>query len=169
VTERSRPSEQVERLRRAFDDAFAAPAALPARDAERLLAIRVAGEPFAIRVLETVGLLAARKIVPMPTRRPEVLGLTAIRGALLPVFSLAGLLGLGAVPDDARWFVLAGRRQPVALAFGRIDAQVEVPRAELHGAADAGPSGPVRELATVDGHPRPLVDIPTLLRGIAGT
>lgn len=153
-------------LRAAFDATFAAPARGARRDLVPLLAIRAGGEAVAVRLLETAGLLPAKAIVPAPSRRPEVLGVCGHRGAVLPVFSLARLLGL-AEEGEARWMLLAGREERVALAFGALDGHVLVPPSALQ--RNAGEAvGHLAEVVEIEGAGRPVVSIPSVLRAVTG-
>jgi chemotaxis signal transduction protein len=157
----------VEALRAAFDAAFAAPPRGARRDLVPLLAIRAGGDPVAVRVLETAGLLPAKVIVPAPSRRPEVLGVCGHRGAVLPVFSLARLLGRAEEGEAPRWMLLAGREERVALAFAAVDGHVLVAPAALQRAAGEG-MGHLAEIVEFEGAGRPVVSIPSLLRAITG-
>ena len=66
--------QQLAELRRTFDRTFAAPPAAKAETSERLIAVRVAGESFMLRADHTTGLFKASRIVPLPSRIPELLG-----------------------------------------------------------------------------------------------
>ncbi|HSD18638.1 MAG TPA: chemotaxis protein CheW [Anaeromyxobacter sp.] len=158
---------KVEVLRAAFDAAFAAPPRGARRDLVPLLAIRAGGDPVAVRVLETAGLLPGKVIVPVPSRRPEVLGVCGHRGAVLPVFSLARLLGRTDAGEAPRWLLLAGREERVGLAFAALDGHVLVAPSALQRAAGEG-VGHLAEIVEIDGAGRPVVSIPSLLRAITG-
>lgn len=147
-----RIEERAAALRRAFDAAFAAPPA-GARDAmQDFLAIRVAGDPFAVRVASVSRLAAIPKIVSVPSQRRSVLGVAAIRGALVSVHGLAALLGYASDGGDARWIAIAGNEM-VGLAFHELDGFLRVPA----GTKDAIAS---------DGITRPIIDIDTVLETI---
>jgi chemotaxis signal transduction protein len=155
-------------LRAAFDAAFARAASAPAEDAVALLALRVGGAGVAVRVLETAGLMAARPIVPVPSRRPELLGVSGVRGAVVPIYSLARLLGRA---DDAapRWIVLAAAgAERVGLAVTTFDRHLVVPKAELCRAAQAGTTAAAHAVEVLHdaGEVRPVVSIPSLVRAI---
>lgn len=157
----------VEALRAEFDAAFAAPPRGARRDLVPLLAIRAGGSPVAVRVLDTAGLLPAKVVVPAPSRRPEVLGLCGHRGAVLPVFSLARLLGRAEEGEAPRWMLLAGREERVALAFAAVEGHVLVAPAALQRAAGEA-VGHLAEIVEIEGAGRPVVSIPSLLRAITG-
>jgi chemotaxis signal transduction protein len=155
-------------LRAAFDAAFARPPSAAGQDAVALLALRVAGEPVAVRVLETAGLMPARRIVPVPSRRPELLGISGIRGAVVPIYGLARLLRRG---DDGepRWILLAaaGGEERVGLAVATFERHLLVPAGDLRPAA-AGAAAHAPELLHADDAPRPVLSIPSLVRAITG-
>ena len=163
----TRGPKTVESLRAAFDAAFAAPPRGARRDLVPLLALRAGGDAVAVRVLETAGLLPARVIVPAPSRRPEVLGVCGHRGVVLPVFSLARLLGRSENGDAPRWMLLAGGAERVALAFGTLDGHVLVPPSALR-RAQGEAVGHLAEIVEIGGAGRPVVSIPSLLRAITG-
>jgi CheW-like domain len=86
-------SEGVRGLRAAFDQSFAA--AKEIHDVAYLdfLSIRIAPDVFALRLSEIAGLHAGSKLAPAPSLFPELLGITAFRGVLTPVYDLGALLG----------------------------------------------------------------------------
>jgi len=85
---------KVAEMRRQFDESFARPRPHHLPAGESMLAIVVRGEPFAVRLAETAGLAALEgKILPVPSEAKELLGLIGHRGTVVPVFSLAALLG----------------------------------------------------------------------------
>jgi hypothetical protein len=141
----SRASE----LREAFDRGFAAaPAAEPGWRHE-LLRIELGGEPYAIVLADLASLHVDLEIVPVPTRAPALLGVIAVRGAIVPVFDLRRLLGIAATRPP-RWLAIAGAN---AFAFDHVAGHCFV--AEL-------PPGRVIEHA---GRNLPLVDFGVALQG----
>jgi purine-binding chemotaxis protein CheW len=157
-------------LRAAFDAAFAAPARAPRRDEIALLALRVGTEPFAMRVLEAAGILAGRPLAAVPSRRPELLGVAGLRGNVVPVYSVARLVGRAVDEAEApRFLVLAavGADERVALAFSGFDGHLRVPPAALAAASD-GARAHVRELVQLGAEARPVLSVPSLLKAITG-
>ena len=61
-------------MQRAFDQSFAAPHIGQSESLERMIMIRLAGERFLIRADQITGLTKAKRIVPLPSRIPEMLG-----------------------------------------------------------------------------------------------
>jgi purine-binding chemotaxis protein CheW len=130
------PDQSAAGLRRAFDASFAVPPPPRADDRERLLLLRLGADGYAFRLAEVAGFVAARKIVALGSSAAGALGVAGIRGSLVPVYSLAALVGCATV-DDAppRWFVLSGAPEPFALAFARFDGYLELAPAELRARA----------------------------------
>jgi chemotaxis signal transduction protein len=116
---------QLRALREAFDLGFAqAPHAL-ANSPEKLLAIRLNGAGYAVRVAEIGGLHLDRRIMPLPTQIPELIGMAGFRGQITPVYDLAALLGY-ARQTSPRWLILLRQRETVALAFDAFEAHFAV-------------------------------------------
>jgi chemotaxis signal transduction protein len=167
VSDRDRLRETLEALRASFDSTFGSPHAGAGPEEVALLAIRVGGEPAALRVLDTLALLKAGRIVPVPSRRPELIGVTGVRGAVIPVYSLSRLTARGEGVEP-RWIVLAGAER-IGLAFGGFDGHVRVPAAAIHAAAGARAGDAVAGAVEVDGQLRPILDVPALVRAITGS
>ncbi|HXU69702.1 MAG TPA: chemotaxis protein CheW [Polyangia bacterium] len=151
-------SERVIALRHAFDEAFRRAAHELADDRARLLRLRVGGDAYAFRLDEIASFAAARRIVPLASAVPGLLGLAGLRGTLVPVYSLAALLGRAADDEAPRWFVLCGGAEPVALAFARFEGYVETARGELRGS-----------VVQLDRRPHTLISIPTLLASMSAS
>jgi chemotaxis signal transduction protein len=117
-------------LRSAFDESFAVAAGSKLERLEGLLAIRVGGDPYVLRLSQITGLYADLKVVAVPSPVAQLLGIAGLRGMIFPVYDLAALLRYAPAPSP-RWMVLAGGSQPVGLAFEGFDAHVQVPEASL--------------------------------------
>jgi chemotaxis signal transduction protein len=126
-------ASKIAELRNAFDRTRASPFSLgTSEQTENLIAVRVSRDAYAIRVSEISGLVTDRKIVAFPTPVSDLLGLTGVRGALVPVYSLTGLLGYNIETEQARWLALCGTDEPVALAFSSFEGYVRIPLAHLY-------------------------------------
>jgi hypothetical protein len=142
----SRASE----LRDAFDRGFAAaPAADPGTPHE-LLRIELAGEPYALVLADLSSLHVDLEIVPVPARTPALLGVIALRGAIVPVYDLRRLLGLAATRPP-RWIAVVGAS---AFAFDHFAGHFSV--AEL----------PPGRVVHHEGRLHPLVDFVVALQGV---
>jgi chemotaxis signal transduction protein len=161
-------NEKAAALRKAFDReraiAFSAATEQPT---ESLLAIRVSRDAYAIRVNEISGVATGRKIVAIPSPISEFLGLAAVRGALVPVYSLAALLGYATEEEQLRWLALCGRDEPLGLAFNEFEGYLRVPAEQLHAseAKDATRTS-VTHVARLPGIVRAVVNIPLLAKAI---
>ncbi len=150
-------------LRQAFDAAFTFPPARPPDDCTDLLAVTVGGNRLAVPLGAMSGLVADRAVTPLPAAPPQLLGVAGLRGQLVPVFSLAGLVGhAGVAGTDGpapRWLVLAAGSPVFAVAVDSVDGHLRVPaEANARPADGHGGSTVVR---TADG-PRPVVDMPAV-------
>ena len=131
-------------LARAFDGSFAEPVRSVSDDADDFLTIRTGGDAYAVRVREIAGLIADRKIVPLPTSEPAFLGIAGLRGGVVPVYSLAALLGRVPNAEMPRWMLLVGTGAPLGLAFDQFDGHVRVPHADVSSGGGAATQESVR-------------------------
>jgi purine-binding chemotaxis protein CheW len=132
-TASSKLESKIAEMHRLFDESFAGAPPEQVTKPSPMLAITVEGEHFALHVHEISGLaVIEEKIVPVPSRVPELLGLTGIRGKVVPVFSLVRLLGFDSERGQARWLVFCGEKQtPIALAFEEMERLFEVTSTEI--------------------------------------
>lgn len=161
-------SNKVAEMRRAFDEARATPFSEGAEEqVDNFLAIRISGDAYAIKVSEIAGLSTGRKIVPVPSPIPELLGLAGIRGTLVPAYSLNAVLGYGSNAEPPRWLVLCGTEECFALAFHEFEGYLRIARGELYpvGAKDAARIH-VKEVARGPGTVRAVVSIVLLRESI---
>jgi chemotaxis signal transduction protein len=159
---------KVVELRTAFDHAWAVPPSSSAEvQTDNLLAIRVSQDAYAIKVHEIAGLVTDRKIVAFPGPIPELLGVAGIRGALVPVYSLAELLGYGVEAEQVRWLALCGTEESFALAFSGFEGYVRVRHAELYAAEQKNVRRTfVTQVARTPEMVRAVVSIPLLREAI---
>jgi purine-binding chemotaxis protein CheW len=147
-------------LRHAFDSAFALPP--PARDDDLvdLLAVTVGADALAVPLAAMAGLVADRAVTPLPGSPPDLIGVAGLRGHLVPVYDLAGVLGSGRArgPENTvRWMVLAAGSPAFAVAVDRVDGHLRVPRDAIADPVDgSGPRGAVVHTAA---GARPVVDL----------
>jgi purine-binding chemotaxis protein CheW len=156
-------SSRAEELRDAFDRGFAEARGFAAPDEENFLAIRVAGNPYAVRLAEITGLYVDRRIVPLPTPTAELLGVVGLRLGVVAVYSLRALLrepGAGEIP---RWLIVS--HDGVGVGFDVLEGYARVPRSDI-----ATSSGDARlhiaETAKIGGHTRAVVSVTSLMGAI---
>ncbi len=150
--------QRVQDLRAAFDSSFAAAREIARPDTEDFLSVRIAGDPYALRVRELAGLVSAPRIVPLPSSTPMLLGLVGVRGSLVAAYSLGRLLGYGPNGVEPKWLALVQSSEMVAFAFDELEA--------FDRAFDA-------QTSTIDGgaskHTHEAVRIGTIMRHIVDT
>jgi chemotaxis signal transduction protein len=157
------PERDGAELRREFDAAFALPPRETDETLEDVLAIRVGPETYVLRARELSGIAEIRKLVPVPSSAPDLLGLVSVRGLLLPVFGLPSLLGYSADSEPLSWLLLVGSDEPLALAFHALTGFSRLPKSAFSLAE--GP-GPARETVSLDRHVRVVIGVSALVRGI---
>ena len=154
----------AEDLRSSFDRAFAEPPREEGHAECDLLAIRVAGDPYAIRLTEVAGLFAGRAITPIPTRAEGLLGVAGIRASLVPVYALRSFLGYPA-EDAPRWMVVVAGKSALGVAFDDLDGHLRVPLESL-ASQDARPEKHLHETVRAPGGARPVIHLPSLAEAI---
>jgi chemotaxis signal transduction protein len=160
-------SSTVDEFRRSFDEGFALPQRELTSGLEDLLAIRVGGDPYALRVSELAGLHRSRQVVTLPAHVPDLLGLAGIRGKLVPVFSLAVLLGYETARDQGAWLALCRGDQDLALSFGDFAGHLRVTPDQIC-AAEGPARAHLRQVVRIDSTVRTLVSVPSIVTMIEG-
>jgi purine-binding chemotaxis protein CheW len=148
-------------LRAAFDRSFAeAPVAAGAPE-QSVLAIRVGGEPYALRVSDVASAHVDPELTRVPSPVAELLGIATFRRVLAPVYELRGLLGLPRAANP-RCVVLTRGPAPVGLAFDALEGHASVPRIEVQSRRSGDPPH-VRGVVHVGGAARPVLDLASLV------
>lgn len=163
--------DQARALREAFDTSFSLPRLAGATGAEDLLAIRVGGDAYAMRLRDIGGIVARPTVMPVPAAAPGVLGIAGVRGEIVPVYRLADFLGYVDDPDQSAWMALCSGEQAVALCFSQLEGLLRLPTAALHPGGDRltahAPRGAyLTELATTETGARPIVAVPLIVAAI---
>ncbi len=152
-------------LRHAFDRTFQLPYQLATKSVEPMIAFRTAGVALAVRVQHITRVIKRGVILPVPSIVPELLGVAAVRGLLVPVFNLAALLGLPP-SGEPQWFLLVNRETPVAFAFDGLEGRVEVEQAHLYVDETSSQCKHIHQLAEVGSTVRAVIDIRGLMEEI---
>lgn len=154
-------------LRQAFDRSFASPPPQAAQETEDLLAISVAGDSYAIRLAEIVGIVAGRTVIAVPAATSHLLGLAGIRGEIVPVFGLASILGYRLASDAPRWVILCAGEETIALAFADLEGYLRLPKSSLHADENLGSTRRhVSHVASTATGVRAVISVPLVLGDI---
>jgi chemotaxis signal transduction protein len=163
--ERSSAGRAVE-LGRAFDRAFAEARHDRSAPTDDFLAVRIGLESYAVRLSEISGVFADKAIARLPAKLPALIGAVGFRGAILPAYDLAVLLGYPPT-GSARWLVIAAS-DPVALALGEFDGHRRLSRdacvAQETGSDAVRPH--VREVIRAPDQLRPVIHLRSVIDAI---
>lgn len=118
-------TDRAAELRHSFDLAFTQAAISRDTALQSYLAIRVGGDPFAIRLSDLSHLVADKACTPVPVSAPGLLGITALRSSIVVVYDLRVLLGYVA-NGTPRWILLTAADPTLGLAFDEFEGQRRV-------------------------------------------
>lgn len=150
-------------LRRAFDRTFAEPRQVDSGEQVELVKFRVAEEPYVVRADEIVGVIRSPRITRVPAASAALLGLGAVRGAIVAWFDLGRVVGRNGLTGAERcWGVLARRRRRIGFVFDELEGLARVEPESFHESTSDGVSGS-RPLVRLDGRARPVLSLVTLL------
>lgn len=154
-------------MREVFDQSFAGAPATAAARPHDYLAFRAGGDPYAIRLADVAALHRDRKIVRLPNRSPELIGIAGFRGMMAPVYDLGALLGYPRT-SKATWLVIARGKAPVGLAFEQFEAHVRVPEENVS-PEDREKTARLHVRGVVRAHHvlRPLIHVASIFEAIA--
>jgi chemotaxis signal transduction protein len=151
-------------LRAAFDQSFAVAPASGAVTTVDLLAVRIAGRSYAMRLSEIAAVVAGRRVVAVPALARGLVGIAGIRGHVIAVYELRGLLGLGA-GGGSRYLVRLAAEPSVAVVVDELEGHLRV-AADAIVPASAATGGHLRGAVTGSAEPRALVDLGSVLETI---
>ena len=159
---------RADELKRTFDQGFAQVPALSSKNHINLLAISLAGTPYALELKDIAGLYANKKVTRIPARTPGLLGIAGFRGAILPIYDLAALVGLPA-SEKVRWFAIVAGAE-LAVAFDTFDGHVSVPAdAIVPNESQDGNRRHFSHLLRSSGGLRAVVNLSSVLHPVTGT
>lgn len=149
MSERNRRAEQ---LRKSFDETFTRPPYQAPAQTDMLM-VTVGGTDRAVRLGQITRVARNPGTVPVPALAASFIGVAGMRGAVLPVFSLASLLGLDATTHD--WLLIVqGSAQQESIAFS-----CEAVRGYVQVKSSSAPEG---EVVTVGNQHLPVIDLYSL-------
>jgi len=146
--------------------AVASPSTPLARGARpEALGLRLAGERYAIAAHAIRGVAALKRLTALPHGPPELAGLIAMGGEIIPAFHLRVVLGLplGALPEYGRIVLMGDGAEALALVVDAVENLGAIEPDELREAPE-GVAASVRALILgVDRRGIPLLDHEALL------
>jgi purine-binding chemotaxis protein CheW len=158
--------EHAPELRRAFDRSFAEPPAGEVAPAEGFLAVQVGGDAYALRLREVIGLFKDRRVIPLPSPLPGLLGIAGFRGSVVPVYDLRSLLGYRQAEESPRWLVLTSPSDLVGLGFDAFEGQLSARREDVAAASRGVARAYVSQAVRGSGLVRPIVDVASVVEAI---
>jgi purine-binding chemotaxis protein CheW len=153
-------------LRDAFDRSFSSTAEVERIDVESFVGIGVGDGSYAVRLSEIVGIHSEKRVARLPSPLPALLGVVGVRSGIVPVYSLRAFLGYGALRDAPRWFLIAGSKEPVGLAFERFDGQFKLGREALAPVEGRASGAHVREVARIHSGTRAVIDVGSIVLAV---
>ena len=164
MTSQTPEARAAEAIRAAFDQSFSEPIASRLDDTDDVLRIGVAGEGYAVTLSEIAGLYLKPSIVAVPSPLVEFLGVTALRSQIVPVYDLAGLLGLPGSTGPVRWLLLARASVLVAFAVDSVEGHLRVARTSILPRQGQDVSAQVPATLRTPHGSRGIVSVPALLQ-----
>jgi chemotaxis signal transduction protein len=158
-------TDRVAQMRREFDAAFARPPAAEPPATETLLRVSAGGTGFFVQLRQLACVLPCAVVVPVPGARRELLGLTAVRGQILPLYSLATLLELAGPVAPARWILVAAGGTGAGLGVEVVEGVSRIPETVVMEAAARGEGGRRGNLPDAAGV-RPLLDVTSVINNL---
>jgi len=157
-------SDNALKLREAFDRSFTEPPPGEGAPSVDFLAVRVSGKSYAIELAEVAALVSDKQIKPLPSMRPELLGVANLRGEIVPVYGLGALLKEPA-DDRPRWIAVAQHSQALAFAFDAFEGHLREP-AERIAQAQSGPRARHIGASLSGNETRPVISLRSLIEDV---
>jgi purine-binding chemotaxis protein CheW len=153
-------------MRDAFDRTFALPPRDVATATVDLLAVRIGGRPYALRMADLAGLHPALTLTPVPTTTFALRGLAQIGPRIVPAYDLRLLLGHQA-DESPGCFVMTAQGE-VAMGIDAFERHVRVTPDRIVGRdiAKEGDPSVTAMVVEADDIPRPLLSLRAVLDSI---
>ena len=157
-------SDSAAEMRRAFDELFARAPVGATTKADELLAVQLGTDRYLLPLADLAGLVADRRVVALPSATAAFLGVVGVRGAIVPAWDLATLLGYPATERSPKWLAIT-KTPRIGLAFASFGGQLKRPSsaglpAERHEGAH------IREAVRIEGVVYRIIDVRSILAAI---
>lgn len=106
----------------------------PVNPIVELLTFRLTKEEYAFRVDEVQEIIKPQRITRIPRSRPYLIGITSLRGKIIPVIDLKAMLSLRGECDDERRqkiLILKGTRGPLGVLIDRVINVIRPPASTI--------------------------------------
>lgn len=117
-----------------------------------LLAFVLAKEEYAFRIQEIQEIVRPQRITRIPKTEQPLLGITSLRGKIVPVIDLKRMLSLEEGPGEAsgkqKIVILKGSRGPVGAVIDRVVGVIRPPALSI---VETPPHLPEREMRFIEG------------------
>ncbi len=132
--------------------------------------VKVAGEAYAMPVEHVLEAAQLGKVRAVPGARPELLGITSMRGQILPVVDLARLLGVHRAAPPGRLLVAEARDFRVGFAIDEVTGIDDLGQPEEPEELDDDTGSGLLAGATLSGGELVgVVDVPRVFDSLDGT
>jgi purine-binding chemotaxis protein CheW len=128
--------------------------------------VTLAAEAYAVPVEHVLEAAELAQVRPVPGARPELLGVSNLRGQILPVVGLAALLGVQRAASPRRLLVAEARGFQVGFAVDEVSGIGALP--QLEQTSDTGP-GFLLGAALSGGELIGVVDVPGVCDSLIGS
>jgi purine-binding chemotaxis protein CheW len=100
-----------------------------------ILTFSLLKEDFAFRVSDLAEILRSQWITQVPNVPPYILGITSLRGKIIPVIDLAFRLSLSATPSDdsrkGKILIINGPAGPIGVTVDRVIGVIRIAKSEI--------------------------------------
>lgn len=124
-------SEQVLQLKTEFDRAFAEPLRTQDSEFENFVGFNIEDAVFVLRMTEIKGLVQCKKVIPLPSADSHFIGITGVQGQLIPVYSLASILGYSKNNEEDRWLVLCEDKERIGFLLEDLQGYIRILASDL--------------------------------------
>lgn len=158
--------DTVSQMRESFDLSFTTLPSENVEDKSNCILIRCQTQLFLLRAMDLSSLEKGKRVLQVPSSSVALLGLCGKRGQIVPVYSLAVLLGYSPETlDQGNWLAFIGKGETIALSFTGFEGYVAIPKKQIASLHEKL-SGPIQGSLQFDSTLVQLIDTPSLLAEI---
>ncbi len=126
-------SHTLAQMRQSFDQSFAEKPQPETTPGEPYILIGVSKARLAIKTSEVLSIESHKPVLSLPGHSNFFIGLTGIKGKLIPLYNLKSILGHESERKDelCHWLAVVGGTSPLALAFQNFEGSVRIPESDV--------------------------------------